>query len=232
MPETSSGTPSGVEPAAASGGGADYRERLRTTVYGWPILKRWCLWVEPPDGANAPDRWQQRWSQAVDQALAQWSTLLPLQRVENPEAAQIRLIRRRPPLQTGPDVRPRASHGRALLSLRLVDRGHGPRLEPLVAVYLSPEQRAEALQATALHELGHAFGLWGHSDDPRDVMAARPGAQPVLALTARDRETVGWIYRQPTNFGLPLEGCPSVTGERNRDENCRRISSDLQYERR
>ncbi|MFN7900943.1 MAG: matrixin family metalloprotease [Synechococcaceae cyanobacterium] len=198
-------TPAGV--AAATGTAPqrpDYRDRLRPTAYGWPILQRWCVWVEPPAEGQAPDRWQQRWSEAVDQALSQWAQMLPLQRVENADAAQIRLWRRRPPRQPGADGRLRASHGRAVLSLAQVDRGLGLRLEPLVEVDLSPEQRAEALQATALHELGHAIGLWGHSDDANDVMAVRPGARPVLVLTARDRGTVDWLYRQATGFGLPL----------------------------
>jgi predicted Zn-dependent protease len=57
------------------------------------------------------------------------------------------------------------------------------------------------MQATALHELGHAFGLWGHSDDPADAMAAVPGAVPVLELTPRDRATFRWLQQQP---GLQL----------------------------
>ena len=71
-------------------------------------------------------------------------------------------------------------------------------------VLLSPAQREQAIEATALHELGHAFGLWGHSDDPADAMAAVPGAQPVLALSRRDRATLQWLYGQPTLFGQVL----------------------------
>jgi predicted Zn-dependent protease len=71
-------------------------------------------------------------------------------------------------------------------------------VEPRVRVLISPGQRREAIQATALHELGHAFGLWGHSDDPADAMAVSPGSQPILRLSARDRATVRWLYGQPT----------------------------------
>jgi hypothetical protein len=110
-------------------------------------------------------------------------------------------------LARDPAGRLRASHGRAILTLWKVEPGPPPRtvgqrpspqLEPRVEVLISPGQRQEAIQATALHELGHAFGLWGHSEDPADAMAAVPGRQPILRLSPRDRATVLWLYSQPT----------------------------------
>jgi predicted Zn-dependent protease len=83
---------------------------------------------------------------------------------------------------------------------------------PQVEVLISPGQRAEAIEATALHELGHAFGLWGHSDDPKDVMGVAPGARPVLELTDRDRATLRWLYSQPTRFGGPPPPAPEDRG--------------------
>jgi predicted Zn-dependent protease len=74
-------------------------------------------------------------------------------------------------------------------------------VEPQVRVLISPGQRLEAIQATALHELGHAFGLWGHSDNPGDAMAVSPGSQPVLRLSARDLATIRWLYSQPSPMG-------------------------------
>ena len=66
---------------------------------------------------------------------------------------------------------------------------------------MSPELRAQALEATALHELGHAFGLWGHSDEPLDALAVHQGAKPVLTPTDRDKRTLDWVRRQPNRFG-------------------------------
>tara|TARA_X000000950_G_scaffold280402_1_gene374949 strand:+ start:346 stop:624 length:279 start_codon:yes stop_codon:yes gene_type:complete len=77
------------------------------------------------------------------------------------------------------------------------------RFEPKVSVLVSPELRAPVLQATALHELGHAFGLWGHSPDPGDAMAVHQGQDPVLKLSARDLETLLWLRQLSTRLGTP-----------------------------
>lgn len=190
--------------AAAPPPAPDYRLRLSSTPYGWPRLDRWCIWIEPLSLSGPESLWEQRWLQAVEAALARWQKLLPIRRVEDPAAAQLRIRRQRPPLRQEGDGRLRASHGRALLELRRVTRNGVPLLEPSVDVLISPGQRPQAMQATALHELGHALGLWGHSDQAGDAMATTPGANPILELSARDRATLEWLYAQPTRFGQPL----------------------------
>lgn len=209
--------PAGMRPAvvrATSGNPEDYRDRLASTPLGWPRLDRWCIWVETVQGAGTRGPWEQRWLMAVEAALGRWQALLPIRRVSEAEAAQVLILRRRPPLQRDGSGRTRASHGRAILRLEEVQRQGIWRLEPRVEVLLSPDQRLEASEATALHELGHAFGLWGHSDDPEDAMAAVPGARPVLELSQRDRATLRWLYAQPTRFGKPLSPPPDPVARR------------------
>lgn len=176
-----------------------YSQRLATSALGPPVLPLWCVWVEPVVQAR-PDRWQRRWSNAVDSALATWEQVLPIVRVRDPKRAQVLIERRRPPRRQL-SLGWRASNGRSLLEVLSVQRQQAWRLEPRVTVLVSPELRATVLEATALHELGHAFGLWGHSDEAADVMAVFQGGEPALALSQRDRLTLEWLRQQPTRFG-------------------------------
>jgi predicted Zn-dependent protease len=169
-----------------------YSQALKPTPAGWPRRDQWCVWIEPTENHGPTGIWEQRWQRAVLAAVATWRQHLPIQLVPDPAQAQVRVERRRPPTQQG-----RASHGRALLQLLEVQRDRQWRLEPRVQVLISPGQAEPAIQATALHELGHAFGLWGHSDAPGDAMATRPGARPVLQLSSRDRATLEWLQQQP-----------------------------------
>jgi len=169
-----------------------YADRLQPSSLGWVTRPSWCVWVEPDP---RPDLFSNRWRQAVDGALGRWGRELSLRQVDRPDDAHVRVWRRRPPRRDG-----RASLGRALLSLQMVRRAGSERLEPLVDVLLDPGQRLQGLEATALHELGHGFGLWGHSDDPADVMTAVPGPRPPADLSLRDRETLRWLLGRPSLF--------------------------------
>ena len=179
-----------------------YGSRLAISSSGFPVLPRWCVWVQPAESAE-PNRWERRWFGAVDGALDEWSAVLPIIRVDDPERAHVRVERRRPPRRRLADGW-RASNGRSVLQVLEVQRQGVWRLEPQVTVMVSPELRSESQQATALHELGHAFGLWAHSLVPNDAMAPVQGASPVLKLSPRDQLTLEWMRRQPTRFGLPL----------------------------
>jgi predicted Zn-dependent protease len=195
------------EPPPADGRGLDYRHRLRSTPAGWPVRDHWCLWIEPeqaPAGTAASQR-EQHWRQAVLAGLKPWQALLGVTLVNDPERAQVRVWRRQPPLQRqGPGPgRPRASSGRAILGLLVVERGTGWQAEPRVEVLISPGRPPLAMQATALHELGHAFGLWGHSDRPGDALASLPGGTPLVELSPRDRATLLWLLRQSDRLQTP-----------------------------
>jgi predicted Zn-dependent protease len=185
-----------LQPSPPSPGGkGDYRDQIHTTVSGVPRLSHWCVWIEP--GAT-----ERRWQPAIEAALRPWQAVLPIEKVPDPDQAQVLVLHGRPPL-VHRDGRQRASHGRTTLSARYVQRAGQWRLEPSLVVMVDSTQRQAGIQATALHEFGHAFGLWGHSPDPGDGMAVAPGARPVLQLSPRDLATLQWLYRQPTEYGRP-----------------------------
>ena len=206
------------QPPVADGRDLDYRHQLRSTPAGWPVRQHWCLWIEP-DQAQAGTAAAQRelqWRQAVLAGLKPWQALLSITVVSDADQAQVRVWRRQPPLQQQPQGRgrPRASNGRAILSLLQVDRGQGWQAEPRVEVLISPGRAPLAMQATALHELGHAFGLWGHSDRAGDALATVPGATPRLELSPRDRATLRWLLQQPDRLRTPAGPPQSPAAER------------------
>ena len=179
-----------------------YASSIATTSLGPPVLKHWCVWVQPA-AATPANRWDQRWLDQVSSALTTWRALVPLTLVDNPDQANVLIHRQRPARRQVAGVW-RASNGRTQLQVVDVQRQGRRRLEPLVKVMVSPGLRAEALQATALHELGHAFGLWGHSSVPTDVLAISQGERPVLVPSQRDRLTLAWVMQQTTRFGSKL----------------------------
>ncbi len=202
LPSPATTAPTPTPPAPD---GQDYRHLLRPTPAGWPVVAHWCVWIEPADAAagTGEARRQADWLAAVDTALQQWSGLLSISRVSSPEQAQVRVWRRRPPLQRQADGRLRASHGRAVLTLVAALRQQQWWAEPRIDVLLGAGQAPLPLQATALHELGHAFGLWAHSDQAGDAMAAIPGGRPVLQLSRRDRATLLWLQGQSGRMPTP-----------------------------
>ncbi|WP_115160683.1 peptidase [Synechococcus sp. UW86] len=179
-----------------------YASSIATTSLGPPVLKHWCVWVQPA-AATPVNRWDQRWLDQVSSALTTWGALVPLTLVDNPDQANVLIHRQRPARRQVAGVW-RASNGRTQLQVVDVQRQGRRRLEPLVKVMVSPGLRSEALQATALHELGHAFGLWGHSSVPTDVLAISQGERPVLVPSQRDRLTLAWVMQQTTRFGSTL----------------------------
>ena len=179
-----------------------YASSIATTSLGPPVLKHWCVWVQPA-AATPVNRWDQRWLDQVSSALTTWRALVPLTLVDNPDQANVLIHRQRPARRQVAGVW-RASNGRTQLQVVDVQRQGRRRLEPLVKMMVSPGLRAEALQATALHELGHAFGLWGHSSVPTDVLAISQGERPVLVPSQRDRLTLAWVMQQTTRFGSTL----------------------------
>ena len=187
-------------PESSSAIAADYANHLADSTYGYPSLSKWCVWIEPIV-ANEVDN--DKWADAVRAALETWSRAIPLTQVSKPERAHIQ-VRHKQPLLRETKQGWRASNGRSLLQIAIAARSGESYLEPQVEVLVSPGLQTTVLQSTALHELGHAFGLWGHSKIEEDIMHFRQGATSFLRLSNRDRRTLRWLRSHCGNFGKPL----------------------------
>ena len=59
------------------------------------------------------------------------------------------------------------------------------------------------MKCISLHELGHAVGLWGHSDDDGDIMFEQVGN--TTSVSARDQATLVKLYSvSPDVFEMPV----------------------------
>ena len=196
-----------VETAANAAG---YGAQLHPSPYGWVTLPVTCLWIEPVDNASDPS--QNRWWTAVHQAVSGWSSELPVRFTTRQDDAHVVVLRRTPPrLLTSSG--PKARNGMARLSFEAVERNDGPKLEPRVILLVDPGLREAMTVGTAGHELGHAFGLWGHSPNPEDQMAVSSGPEPVQRPSPQDVTTLQWLRRQPSAMGTTVNEQDVATAE-------------------
>ena len=62
------------------------------------------------------------------------------------------------------------------------------------------EEAQDCAATLVAHELGHALGIFRHSDDPDDLMYQRPGR---LGLSDRDRTVFATLYHTTPTVRLP-----------------------------
>ncbi|HEY9687592.1 MAG TPA: tetratricopeptide repeat protein [Coleofasciculaceae cyanobacterium] len=72
-------------------------------------------------------------------------------------------------------------------------------------------QNTEIIYAVAIHELGHALGLLGHSSDPGDIMYAQN--QHVTAPSNRDKNTIRKLYTEVAD----INNLPASDRDKNPD---------------
>lgn len=195
----------------------DYFSQVKPTPLGYLIWSQFPVkvYVEYPqqseDSSASLQRFQD-WLNAVLEAVQEWSVYLPLELTKQPEAADISVLRSRPPRQvsinrqTGEINLPRIRSAQTSYEFYLKPGGEASVnlfLSHRFTIKLSPDQTAEYTLATARHELGHALGIWGHSPLETDIMYFSQVANPPQ-ISPRDINTLKRIYQQPTRLGWPL----------------------------
>lgn len=197
----------------------DYFEQIKSVSVGYLVWSQFpvTVYVQPlqPEERNSSFSAQrsQLWMDAVLQAVQEWNQYLPLQLVEQPQGADITILRSAPPLRLEPDStsdpqRPRLTIGRARAAETRFDlytkqQDKQTILSHRFTIYLRPDQAAQYTLATARHELGHAMGIWGHSPYETDALYFSQVRQPPQ-ISPRDINTLKRIYEQPTRLGWML----------------------------
>ncbi len=189
------------------------------------------VFVEPPEIAPdvqdefspiGPDELVQAVLVAMDEWEEQLEGVVRFERVSTPEAAQLRIV------MHGREAPERAPGMRVLGSTESLARAclaHGWDPEhdrivtsfdvPSLDLYLADEHgllAPELVRRLALHEIGHALGMRGHSPSPGDLMYPRlDRAPPRAGLSTQDVNSFLSLYSMPagTQYGdVPVEPPP------------------------
>ncbi len=190
-------------PNPSLGPGNNYFDRLQSTPVGALIWSRFPVSVGLDLTTSSQPR-AEAWTTAVEQAIADWQPYIAMRIVSLDQKPDITIRRRAVPIE-------RASDGK-LRPIRFAQTQfefytEDNILRHRMVIHLSPNQADRSLLSGARHELGHALGLWVHSDQPTDVMYDRQVNQPP-EISARDIATLKMIYAQPTRLGWPLSKNP------------------------
>lgn len=186
----------------------DYFDQIQPVDVDYLVWSEFpvSVYVEPlheSEQGFAAQRSQQ-WIAAVQTAIAEWNAYLPLQVVSQAETADITILRSTPPLRLGERGQvPRARSAQTRFDLYIKSVNQQRLLAHRVTIQIRPDQAANYLQAATRHELGHAIGIWGHSQQQTDVMYFSQVRTPPL-ISARDINTLKRIYEQPTRLGWAL----------------------------
>ncbi|MDZ7965669.1 MAG: peptidase [Nostoc sp. DedSLP03] len=178
----------------------DYFSQITTTQVGYLVWSQFPVrvYVEPPKSVS--EKQAQAWVNGVLQGVQEWSTYLPLTVVEQPEVADITIVRKAPPLQILPGSNiPRARSAQTTYELYTSNKILSHRF----TILLSPSQTGKYLIAATRHEFGHALGIWGHSPLQTDALYFSQVRNPP-SISARDVNTLKRVYEQPTTLGWSL----------------------------
>jgi len=169
-------------------------------VVRWSLLKPVSVWIERnPNGVR---NIQPGFEKQILSALDQWRQALGQQIVfetqSTPENAQIQIS-----WSNSIDTQGHSGDGgtsyTAGLTVPDIRDNQLRAMHVTLATYdiLGNAQQEETIFAVSLHEMGHALGLLGHSENPDDVMFVRN--HKVAKLSGGDIRTIRTLYSMPAD---------------------------------
>lgn len=192
----------------------DYFPQIKSHLVGYFIFSKFPIKVYldqpiyPINTANFSELRFQQWVGAVKMAIADWNKYLSLVEVKTPEEADIILKRKHPPIkaefnqETGLYDLPRARSAQTRYDFYFSE-DKPPLLLHRMTIDISPDQNNDYILAAARHEIGHALGIWGHSDQETDIMYFSQ-VRNSPPISPRDINTLKKIYQQPTRLGWTM----------------------------
>ncbi|MFQ4145200.1 peptidase [Chlorogloeopsis sp. ULAP02] len=178
----------------------DYFSQVAPTPVGYLVWSQFpvTVYIETPTVISTKQA--ETWVNEVLQAVQEWNPYLPLKVIETPEVADITILRKTPPLQISPGNKfPRARSALTTYVLYTNERFLYHRF----TILLHPSQTGKYLLAAVRHELGHALGIWGHSQIESDALYFSQVRNPP-PISPRDVNTLKRVYEQPTSLGWAL----------------------------
>jgi predicted Zn-dependent protease len=175
----------------------DYFDQIQSTKLGYLIWSNFPVKVKIETPTGVSEKQAQLWVNSVVQAVQEWNVYLPLQIVEEAEIADIKIFRKAAPLQVEPNSKiPRARSALTVYDLYTKNN----ILSHHFTILLSPSQTGDYVLSAARHELGHALGIWGHSQLQTDALYFSQVRHPPL-ISVRDVNTLKKVYEHSTSLG-------------------------------
>lgn len=174
----------------------DYFDQIKVTRVGYLVWSQFPVKVYAQPTSKSLPLIQEKWPQAVDQAIQAWQAYFPLEVTTDSNQADIMISAVDPTQRSQGRIRSAETR----FKLYVNDQ---QRLSHRCMVQVRTNQTETYIAAAIRHELGHALGIWGHSRLKTDALYFSQVRTPA-PISARDMNTLKRVYQQPTRLGWPV----------------------------